>query len=58
MILVMSPAVVGRQILGQRRLERLDQTRLVGCGQEQEIPRPLDRVLISARPIFPPPLGN
>ncbi len=58
MILVMPPTVVGRQILGQRRLERLDQTRLVGGGQEQEIPRPLKRALLLTRPIFPPPLGN
>ncbi len=57
-VVVVPPAIVGGEVLGQRRFQRLDQPRLVGSGQEQEMPRPLDRALIFTRPIFPPPLGN
>ena len=57
-ILVMPPTVVGREILGQRRFQRIYQPGLVGGGQEQQIPGALDRPVIFARLIFPPPLGN
>ncbi len=46
-ILVVSPAVVGREVLGQRRIQRLYQPSLVGCGQEQERARTLSPLGLS-----------
>ncbi len=56
-VYVAAPGVVSLQILGQGSFQRIYQPRLVGSGQEQEIPRPLDRALISNRPISPAPRG-
>jgi hypothetical protein len=50
--------VVGRELFGQRRFQRIYQTRLVGGGQEQQISRAFDRVQSLTRPIFPPALRN
>ncbi len=54
----MPPAVVRWQIHGQGSVQRIYQAGLVGGGQQQEISRPLERVLPLTLPIFPPALGN